>query len=366
MDTKQNTIFQGLESRFQHRGTSVVYIFRIKNHIFCALTILLFSIALLGCNAYTMKPLKAGDIPSGVPLKAEEKLKFLKSVDNCYSQINDRAVWRLNRLKWEADNYSIAKLSLDGVGIGCGIAAAALIVASPANAVWVAALGGVTTGVVGFQSRSAGEGFARDAALRVYDESKEKMENAANAYLVQYENLAKLTPKDDNDAEWRVAAAGAVSALLKYYNAVVFVSLPRGLPEDVEKLKRLQEDQKRIQDEQNKNIQELLKMRQQMQGGTQPKLALQPLADAIKEKTVPLGANTDFQVKVDKVEVDEAKRKLLVDVSLLGKDSKELLEKGKADPITNAQIQEALALPAVVSGTSLTKDNIEIRKRLPK
>lgn len=68
---------------------------------------------------------------------------------------------QVERLTGEATWWGLESVGIKRAGLLAGVAGAALVVASPANAVWVAALSGFSGAANGFTASSAQEGFSK-------------------------------------------------------------------------------------------------------------------------------------------------------------------------------------------------------------
>jgi len=165
-----------------------------------------------------------------------ERQKYLDKLEKSHEDINALARKTLGHLKRQANNNSKLTLATGGVGIASGIAAGALVVASPANAVWVAALTGVGAGALSFQTRAALEGFSRDAVARVYNDTITRMAAADTQYQASYQELV-ANKTTWTDAKWDEVAGAAEVSLQKYRSAATLVALPSGT-EEVETLKQ--------------------------------------------------------------------------------------------------------------------------------
>lgn len=111
------------------------------------------------------------------------------------------------------------------LGIGSSIAAAALAVASPANATWVAALSGVSAGVGGYQAKVAEDGYSRDAVMVAYDEFREGFAIASREFAAALGNLAAAVEK--SPSEWVTVQVQAASAFESLKAVVMFPGVPR-------------------------------------------------------------------------------------------------------------------------------------------
>ncbi|MFN9845216.1 MAG: hypothetical protein ACK539_15490 [Planctomycetota bacterium] len=139
-----------------------------------------------------------------------------------HSNVTKGAQEVLASLKEQALGYSTVRLWTGGTGVTAGIAAAVLVVASPANAATVAGLTSLGSGVVGFQASLAAEGMTREAVAKVHETVRKQVSKADN----QFRNaFAKLLPKASLD-DWETAAHEAETALLMMASAVTFVQMP--------------------------------------------------------------------------------------------------------------------------------------------
>jgi hypothetical protein len=105
-------------------------------------------------------------------------------------------------------------LILGGIGVGSGITGATLLAASAANAPAAVLCTGITTGILGFQTRAASEGFSRKAVQSGYTQVATKTENArkeCNRAMGELRaNLEEVTDK------WNTAYSAAYSAVDDY------------------------------------------------------------------------------------------------------------------------------------------------------
>ncbi len=170
------------------------------------------------------------------PGEVKRRAARIGELDSTYTATKKDAAKTLRRLEQQADHHGKIAVGTGGVGIAAGIAAGALVVASPANAVWVAALTGVGTGALSFQTRMALEGFSRDAVAQVYNDTITRMREADGEYLAAIKVL--ISHKEDWAAgKWDAEEAKAAQALGRFSSAASIVPLPAGSAE-VESLKQ--------------------------------------------------------------------------------------------------------------------------------
>lgn len=157
-----------------------------------------------------------------------------------FEEISNQAQVTLRGLQRKADNYSELTLGTGAVGIGAGVAAGALVVASPANIVWVTALTGIGAGAVSFQTRTALEGFSRDVVARVYNETLVKL----NSHAKEFGDAAAKMRASHNDTDtsaWNTAQGQAVAALVNLQTAALLIPIATG-PSDTAELKKQNEE----------------------------------------------------------------------------------------------------------------------------
>ena len=185
----------------------------------------------------TLKALAEGAEPQAV-VKAREKDQqdYLAELDKKYGEISVYADGVLAELQHNAEHASDVHLALAGTGIASGIAGAALLVASSANAVSAAICAGITTGVLAFETRATTEGVSRDAFYRVHEQTRIRILDAEKQYLDAYNALANLVGAED--VQWSPAAGKARTTLMAYQNAARFRPLPMPTQADVDSLQK--------------------------------------------------------------------------------------------------------------------------------
>ena len=168
----------------------------------------------------------AADATPGLSTYEKKKRKeHLENLTKTHADITAIGAKTLGKLKREAEHNSARTLWTGGVGIAAGIAAGALVVASPANVVWVTALTGIGAGTLSFQTRAALEGMSREAVARVYNDTLTKL----TLYETQFEASYELLWANQTiylPGIWDAEAAKAEVSLEKYRSAAMLVSLP--------------------------------------------------------------------------------------------------------------------------------------------
>lgn len=130
-------------------------------------------------------------------------------------------------LEREAKDAGYFDLSLKGVGIGAGIASAALIVASPANAAWVAGLTAVTTGALAFEDKATEVGISTTIAIQKENVLKGAAGEAFNQFGApnsSFEYMCDRSRKGTDD-EWKTAMDTLGSNIAKFEAAVRYTKL---------------------------------------------------------------------------------------------------------------------------------------------
>ncbi|MBI3877301.1 MAG: hypothetical protein HY300_15315 [Verrucomicrobia bacterium] len=118
---------------------------------------------------------------------------------------HDAYVKELEQVVGRANKYGGEKVWLGRAGLASGIAAGALIVANPANAVWVAALTGFAGGVAGFSAVSESEGYSKVLLIRNASEINAKVANAYTNFTTATLWEMALTNERDQvkwETEW--------------------------------------------------------------------------------------------------------------------------------------------------------------------
>ncbi len=115
--------------------------------------------------------------------------KDIAALRTWYHEVSKNAAEVQDDMRKEADLFSATHLTVGGVGVAAGIAAAALVVASPANAVWVSALSGTAAGAAGYQTSLATQGLSREAVAEAYKAYSETFTNSTGTYA---DDMAKL------------------------------------------------------------------------------------------------------------------------------------------------------------------------------
>ena len=186
-----------------------------------------------------------------------QRKQYLTELDASYTKITGIAEKTLKQLHKEADHYSRLTLGTGVVGIGASIAAGALVVASPANAVWVAVFTGIGAGSISFQTRTALEGFSRDSVAQIYNDTLSKLNTSASEFQSGYYSL-KVLQSSSKRSEWFEAAARSEKALQNYYVTALLLPLPTSSA-SAEQLKQQNEAFKKQLDDLNAAIDKLKK-----------------------------------------------------------------------------------------------------------
>jgi len=199
-----------------------------------------------------------GDMSKPSTKLLEERNKYLSEIQVAHKSIQKEAAALFEEIRSSADNNSETSLTVSGIGIASGIAATALVVASPANAVWVAGLSGVSTGALGYQTRLAQEGFTRDAVYREFERLASEYKTA-NSEFGEALSILKSNVNTTDFKKWDEGVALAEKSLKEMESTVTLKYLPTGLAEDLEKIKNRDEEilkQIKILQEENKKLKE--------------------------------------------------------------------------------------------------------------
>lgn len=116
---------------------------------------------------------------------------------------------RVKELTGEANLWGYEAMGMKRIGLAAGIGAAALVVASPANAVWVAALSGFSGGVNGFSAAAETEGYSKGIiaayvqpiVLELQKEVSDFTLNRARQYMWKEEDREKFADEIDKQAK---------------------------------------------------------------------------------------------------------------------------------------------------------------------
>lgn len=154
---------------------------------------------------------------SGKDIDLNNRDKYINWINKSYAEFQNGYDWTMDELNKQAVGSSLVRIGTTGSGIAAGIAATALVVASPANAVWVAGLGGFSTGILGIQSVVTREGYSKVAFARVLKKYKEKLDKLLVEYNKSYTELLKAKDEQDNDKKWVTAQANVENTLRSLY-----------------------------------------------------------------------------------------------------------------------------------------------------
>lgn len=134
-------------------------------------------------------------------LNEREKLiyELCNTIDGVYYIELDKVSKRTESLEKDGKLFSTISLGIQLVGIAAGIAATALVVASPANAAWVAALTGVSSGAATYTLASSNEGFTRRDAISYQNNIKQKTQDSLKKVNCAELEVAKLSA---NEGQW--------------------------------------------------------------------------------------------------------------------------------------------------------------------
>lgn len=144
---------------------------------------------------------------------AENRAKDIKAIREWYGEVSRNAATVQADMRKEADVFSATNLGIGGTGIAAGVAASALVVASPANAVWVAALSGAAASAAGYQTSLATQGLSRQAVAEAYELYNTSFINATNVYA---EDMSSLTAcLSCNDTAWFTSRGKVEADIIK-------------------------------------------------------------------------------------------------------------------------------------------------------
>lgn len=220
--------------------------------------IIISTFFLIGCASKTI--LEARSTASyfeSKPIKGEKNLDNQEKIDRYnarkarlddlikdYEKALRPAEVKLLKLNDQANRRSGVTLATAFIGIGAGLTATVLLVASPANAVVAAAFSGASTGILGFQNQMFMEGFSRQAIGRIHEETNDKMRAAHDKFSINYGILSNGINSMTTD-DWNKYFALASSAIIDMEAETIFTRLPMGTSEDVESLKKKNEELKK-------------------------------------------------------------------------------------------------------------------------
>jgi hypothetical protein len=166
---------------------------------------------------------------------------YIISLKMTHKLIEKRAISLFNELRSLANKKSITSLSVSTVGVLSGIAATTLLVASPANIIWVTGLTGLSTGALGYQTRLAQEGFSREAVQREFEkiasEYKDANSEFGDALAILQANL-----NSTNVTDWNLGVSKAEKSLSTMETLTTLGYLPKGTQEDLNKIKAKDEE----------------------------------------------------------------------------------------------------------------------------
>ena len=133
----------------------------------------------------------------------ELRLKYINGLETAYNKANKEAKAFFGSIIADADKKSKFDISLSAAGILSGIATGTLIAASPANAVWAAGFTAFSTGVIGYQSKLAQEGYTKAAVHRSYEELSKKYNAANEAFSTAFASLKNQIEASD-PTQWNI------------------------------------------------------------------------------------------------------------------------------------------------------------------
>ena len=179
------------------------------------------------------------DLQLGLQLTARNN--YITGLKATHKSIENKASKLFEEIRDLADQNSETSLAVSTVGILSGITATALVVASPANSVWVAGFTGASTGALGYQTRLAQEGFTRDAVQREFERLASEYK-AANAEFGEALAILQVNLNSTDLTEWNGGIAKAEKSLNEMETLVTLGYLPAGIVEDLEKIKMRDEE----------------------------------------------------------------------------------------------------------------------------
>jgi len=155
---------------------------------------------------------KEGKIPAPVVQARRNYLEIKELYVELLKAAIDLKIAGLNKQARQAGYFALGNKA---VGIGSGIASAALVVASPANAVWVAGLTTFSTGLIAFEGRAEELGFSTLVANIKNDAIKKKAAKALGGF--NEINFEYLYPYSSNatQKDWTTAMQKIGNAILK-------------------------------------------------------------------------------------------------------------------------------------------------------
>jgi hypothetical protein len=195
-------------------------------------------------------PIQSLKASSGQGAKVSEESRetareqFIKELSDGYEKLTVIAKENIEYYENRAKRYGSYSLAFTAGAICAGISVAALVAASPANAVWVAALSGASTGILSYQVFTEGAGYSREKWVELHNAAIKEIVDKETAYLTAFYKLKlSLAAGGDN---WDQLAAETSKAFAELRSVVVFKKIPVG---DVEKTeKAIKEIQQNIKD----------------------------------------------------------------------------------------------------------------------
>lgn len=185
----------------------------------------------------------------------QKREQYIEKKHSEFTQIMNVLNNKLEELRNKADNNSNLTLWSGGLGVASGVAATTLVVASPANAIWVTGLSTFGTGVLTFQSRAALEGYSRDAVARVYNQIITKISQASILIGNDFEFLRQNVKSSGDDFDER--AGELDKRIIELHSAAILTPLIVGIDQDIAELKRTNAEIKEMLDQAQKDINEL-------------------------------------------------------------------------------------------------------------
>ena len=127
-------------------------------------------------------------------------------------------------LRGEANTYGRGKFWLGTGGLCAGIAAAALTAASPANAVWIAALSGLAGGVAGMNTLSEDTGFSKKQIVAIQTDVFKEYTEAYSAITLG--TLYALADANATDEDFKNTYNSVEAALQKAEALLLKLEIP--------------------------------------------------------------------------------------------------------------------------------------------
>ena len=161
----------------------------------------------------------------------KERNDYLARLKKSFEQVMYAAQSTLDGLARKADRYSKVDLGIGLSGVVSGVAAAILVVASPANAATVAGLTAWGAGATGYQTSLASAGFSREIIAKVHQDLYVKITTQVAAYNDAYLKLDVTV----DDSVWEENARKAEAALAQIISLAMLVPMGEVPPKPAEK-----------------------------------------------------------------------------------------------------------------------------------